>query len=169
MALYRDVATDQTITDFAPCKPNPAVPGYLEPLPADAPVPKTFTLKAGTRVVVDLTTASHDPAAFPDPETVKLDRPLESYVHFGWGPHQCLGKDSSRIMMTAIFKAIVGLKGLKRVAGPRGELKSFPASTWNGQVGREGNREWSGLRAYMTPDQKAFSPVPMTMRVRYEI
>ncbi|KAK1757044.1 heme peroxidase [Echria macrotheca] len=171
VALYRDLATDQTITDHAPCQPNPAFPDFLEPLPktTTSVEPKTFTLKAGTRVFVDLTTASHDPAAFPDPETVKLDRPLESYVHYGWGPHQCLGKEASRVMMTAIFKGVVGRKGLRRVDGPRGQLKSFPADVWGGQVGRnQGPHEWTGLRAYMTPDEKSYWPLPTTMRVRYE-
>lgn len=168
VALYRDLASDQTITDYAPCKPDPKDPTFLNPIPVENPEPKTFTLKAGTRISVDLTSASHDPAAFPDPETVKLDRPLESYVHYGSGPHRCLGEEMSRVMMTTIFKAVVGLKGLRRVEGPRGQLKNFPASHWNGQVGRVGAHDWSGLRVYMTADQRSYWPIPTTLAVRYD-
>ncbi|KAK3377487.1 linoleate diol synthase precursor [Podospora didyma] len=167
VALYRDVVTDQTLTDYAPCK---ASSNGFRPIPVEKPEVKTLHLKAGTRLFVDVTTASHDPAAFPDLESVRLDRPLDSYLHYGWGPHQCLGAQMSRVMMTGIFKAVVGRKGLQRVAGPRGELKSFLATVWNGQVGREAGHvaEWSGLRAYMTADQRAYWPIPTTLRVRYE-
>lgn len=33
---------------------------------------------------------------------------------------------------------------------------------------RGGGDEWTGLRVYMTPDQSAYSPVPTTMRVRWD-
>ncbi|KAK3321688.1 linoleate diol synthase precursor [Apodospora peruviana] len=169
VALYRELVTDQTITDYAPCQPNPSSP--TEPIPVSDAEVKTFTLKAGSRVFIDLTTASHDPAGFPDPEKVRLDRPLDSYVHYGWGPHQCLGMDVSRVIMTAIFKTVVGRKGLRRAGGARGELKSFPAAVWAGQVGRgdgeHGGHEWSGLKAYMTPDERSYWPLPTTMKVRY--
>lgn len=156
--LSRSVASDQTINDYIPRK-----------LASEAAKTKTLTAKAGARVLVDLTTASRDPAAFPDAEEVKLDRPLESYVHYGWASHPCLGKDSSQIMMTSIFKAVVRLKNLERVSGPRGELKSFPALTWNGQVGQAGESHWSGSKVYMTPDQSSYSAVPTTMRVKYQL
>jgi len=171
VALYRDVAADVTIRDYAPCEPDPAHPGVLDPVPISEPKEYTLHLTAGTRLVLDLTCASHDPAAFPDPETVRLDRPLESYVHYGWGSHRCLGMETSRVMMTAIFKAVVGLKGLARAPAPRGELKSVPVKVWSGQVRRDegaGEQAWSGLRAYMTPDQSSYWPIPTTMRVRFE-
>ena len=168
VAVYRDVATDQTIMDYVPCKPDPNDPTLLGANPVNDPKTSTLNLKQGTRVIVDLTTVSHDPAIFPDPEQVKLDRSLDSYMHYGWGPHQCLGMEISRVVMTAMFKAVVGLKGLKKVDGPRGELKSFPASVWSGQVGREAVHEWSGLRAYMTADQSSYWPMPTTLKVRYD-
>ncbi|KAK0649837.1 linoleate diol synthase [Cercophora newfieldiana] len=147
VVLYRDVVADQTVSDYAPAK---------------------VELKAGTRVLLDLTTASHDPEAFPDPESVRLDRPLDGYIHYGFGPHRCLEMEMSRVVLTEIFKNIVRLQGLKRADGPRGVMKSFPAARWNGQVGRSEEEDWTGLRSYMTPDQKSYWPMPTTMRVRYE-
>jgi len=167
VAVYRDVMTDQSVTDFVPSRPDPKDPTFVSPIPNENPESKTVTVKAGTRILVDLTTVSHDPAAFPDPETVKLDRPLDSYVQYGWGPHRCLGMEASRVIMTAIFKTVVGLKDLQKVDGPRGSPKNFPVSIWNGQVGRHTEHEWTGLRAYMTADQSSYWPIPTTMRVRY--
>ena len=171
VAVSRDVAADVTINDYAPCEPDTAHPGALDPVPVSSPKEHSLNLKAGTRLVLDLTCASHDPAAFPDPETVRLDRPLDSYVHYGWGPHRCLGMETSRVMTTAIFKVVVGLKGLARAPAPRGGLKSLPLQVWSGQVRADegaGEKVWSGLRAYMTPDQSSYWPIPTTMRVRFE-
>ncbi|KAK3985352.1 heme peroxidase [Cladorrhinum sp. PSN332] len=170
VALPRVVMADQTITDYIPCKIDPMDPTSLKPIPVQNPQPQVINLKAGSKVIVDLTTASHDPAAFPNPEQVKLDWPLESYTHYGWGPDRCLGMEMSRVIMTAIIKVVVGLEGLERVEGSRGQLKSFPAlPVWEGQAGREQRDQdaWSGLRVYMTPDQKGYWPIPSTMRVRY--
>lgn len=174
VALYRDLATEQTITDYAPCNPNPADPGSPDPVTnANIDASKTtITLPAGRRILADLVTAGHDPTAFPEPEKVKTDRPLESYIHFGWGPHQCAGMDLSRVAQTALFKAIVAKKNLRRAPGLRGQLKSMPATTWSGQVGTGAvnvvAEVWTGLRAYMTADQSGTWPVPSTMKVRWD-
>ncbi|KAK4446230.1 heme peroxidase [Podospora aff. communis PSN243] len=165
VALYRDVAADQTVSDYAPCKWNPD--GGVDPIPAD-PEPEKVGLKAGTRILLDLTTASHDPVAFPEPEKVKLDRPLDSCIHYGFGPHRCLGMEISRVVLTEIFKGIVRLPGLRRADGPRGEMRSFSPAPWSGQAGKLGDQCWTGLKVYMTPDEKSYWPMPTTMRVRYE-
>lgn len=170
MAAYRDLASDRTVTDFSPSVSSPEDASGLNPQPNQDPKPNSYKLKAGSRVLVDLISANHDPAAFPDPEQVKLDRPIESYMHYGWGPHICLGRDISRMGLTSAFKTIVGLKNLRRAPGPRGQMKSFPAQTWNGQVGSERNPEvgWTGMRMYMTADQSSYWPIPTTMRVRWD-
>ncbi len=51
VGLYRDVITDTAVQDGGP----------------------NLNLNPGDRVLLDLVTASQDPTAFPDPETVKLD------------------------------------------------------------------------------------------------
>lgn len=129
-----------------------------------------YHLKAGTRVLLNLITANHDGSVFPDPETVRLDRPIKNYIQFGWGPHLCLGQDMSIVGLTAVFKKIVGLKNLRRSPGRRGEIKSFPVAFWNGQVGKERNPDagWTGLRAYMTPDQSSIWPLPSTLKVQWD-
>ncbi|CZR65226.1 related to Linoleate diol synthase [Phialocephala subalpina] len=130
VAIYRDLATDQTIADY-----HPHSPPSDSSNPNPQPTTKTHVLKSGTRLLLNLSTASRDPTIFPSSSTVRLDRPLDSYIHYGWGPHQCLGMEASRAALTAMFKSIVGLKGLRRAPGSRGRVKSMPARVWNGQVG----------------------------------
>lgn len=171
-AVVRELTTDQTIHDFSPSLPNPSDPCGLEPLPntkANVRI-TTHNLRKGSRVLVNLTAANHDGTVFPDPETVRLDRPADSYVHFGWGPHLCLGKDMSIVGLSAAFKQIVGLKNLRRAPGRRGVVKSFPMARWNGQVGSVRNpaEGWTGLRTYMTADQSAIWPIPSTLKVLWD-
>lgn len=170
VAVYRDLATDKTVTDYSPSVASPDDPSGLNPHPDQDPKPTSYKLKTGSRILVDLVTANHDRAGFDEPEQVKLDRPLDSYMHFGWGPHVCLGRDMSRVALGAAFKAIVGLKNLRRTPGPRGQIRSFPVTPWNGQVGSERNPDggWTGLRMYMTADQSSYWPIPTTMRVRWD-
>jgi len=119
-------------------------------------------------VILDLTAASNGSAAFSGPGTVTLDRPLGSYMHYGFGPHRCFSIDMSPVVLTELFKGVVRLQGLKRVDGPRGEMKSFPATRWSGQIGRAAERDWTSLKAYMTTDQRSYWRMLTSMRVRYE-
>ncbi|KAI1392148.1 linoleate diol synthase precursor [Hypoxylon trugodes] len=166
----------QKITDDTPCLANPSDPTNPSPIPNPSPSreasARTYTLTPNQRAIIDLVTASHDFLSFPDPEVLRLDRPLSTYLAWGLGPHKCLGENITRVALLASFKIIIGLSGLKRAPGPRGECKSLEFKEWRGQAGRSavkgGGEEWTGLRAYMTPDQSAFAPVPTTMRVRWD-
>ncbi|KAK4194347.1 putative linoleate diol synthase [Triangularia verruculosa] len=129
------------------------------------------SLKAGEMVLIDLVAVSRDAGAFPEPDKVRLDRDLESYLHLDVGSG-LLGAEAGRVILTAVFKAVVRLEGLQRVEGPRGQLNGFPAMpSWSGQVRNElggSHYEESGLRTYLTADQRAFTPLPSTMRVSYQ-
>lgn len=57
---------------------------------------------------------------------MRVDRPLESYIHYGEGPHACLGKDASRVSITAMMKVVGRLDNLRRAPGPQGQLKKIP-------------------------------------------
>ncbi|TKA77124.1 hypothetical protein B0A49_03229 [Cryomyces minteri] len=43
-------------------------------------------VKPGDKVFVSFVGAAKDTVMFPDPENVRLDRPLENYIHYGVGP-----------------------------------------------------------------------------------
>lgn len=119
---------------------------------------------AGRRVLADLIVASRDPLVFPDPNEVKLDRPLDSYIHYGIGPHQCVGNHASIVAMTAMFKVVFGLKGLRRAQG------SGPGGRWYGESQGELKKIPGpyGLTLYMTADQSSFYPFPTTMKVEWD-
>ena len=103
-------------------------------------------IKAGDRVFCSFVSASREAEYFPDPEQVRLDRPLENYVHYGFGPHQCLGMDASRVAITAMLRTVAKLDNLRRAPGPAGQLKKIP---------RPG-----GFYVYMRADHGAYFPFP---------
>ncbi|EFQ34869.1 linoleate diol synthase [Colletotrichum graminicola M1.001] len=179
VAVYREAATDQVITDYAPCLLDPNDPTSRKPVVNDDIEGTKYEVKIpkGQRVICNLMTAGRDPTIFESPSEVRLDRPLESYVHFGLGPHWCAGKEISRVAQTSLFKQIVGLKNLRRAEGERGNIKNMPAGAWKGQVGLpvgsqngvgKSHEPWLGLRAFMTADQSSFWPVPTTMKVEWD-
>jgi linoleate 10R-lipoxygenase len=51
---------------------------------------------------------------------------MESYIHYGVGPHTCLGKDASQTALTAMLKVVGRLDNLRRAPGPQGQLKKIP-------------------------------------------
>jgi len=122
------------------------------------------SISAGQRVLIDFSVASRDPIAFPDPNEVKLDRPLDAYLHYGFGPHQCAGMDASITAITTLFKIVFGLKGLKRAQG------SAPGGRWYGESQGEIKKVKSptGSTIYMTPDQSSFFPFPTTMKIQWD-
>ncbi len=77
---------------------------------------------------------------------MRTDRPLESYIHYGEGPHACLGMEASRVSITAMMKVVGRLDNLRRAPGPQGQLKKIP---------RPG-----GFYIYMREDHGSYFPFP---------
>lgn len=111
-------------------------------------------IQAGDKVFCSFVGAAREPKVFPDPDTVRLDRPLESYIHYGVGPHTCLGKDVSQVALTAMLKVVGGLDNLRRAPGPAGQLKKIP---------RPG-----GFYIYMRSDWGSYFPFPTTMKINFD-
>lgn len=125
---------------------------------------QTHHLKPGDKIMLNLKAASRDPDAFPDPDRVVLTRPLDSYIHLGHGPHQCLGLPMTRVALTTMLKVIGRLDGLrpadvsvghvpeksrvKKVVKEfvPGDLKDFPES-WH-------------YHAFLTEDWDMYFPFP---------
>ncbi|MGW0964701.1 cytochrome P450 [Streptomyces sp. NPDC002516] len=67
----------------------------------------------GAVVLVALAAANHDPAAFPEPGTARLDR-RGGHVAFGLGPHYCPGAPLARLQateaLTALFRRFPDLR-----------------------------------------------------------
>ena len=51
-----------------------------------------------------------DPEGFVDPTTFNPNRPRDSYIGFGYGQHQCLGKPISNQYTVAMLKTVAGLQ-----------------------------------------------------------
>jgi hypothetical protein len=122
------------------------------------------TVPVGGRILIDLIAASRDPTVFPNPLEIDLKRPLDSYVQYGWGPHQCAGMDISKVAMTAMFKTVFSLKNVQRAQGggpggswygpSQGVLKTLPAPY--------------DMTLYMTADQSSVFPFPTTMKIQWD-
>ncbi|KAJ0163325.1 Linoleate 10R-lipoxygenase [Colletotrichum tanaceti] len=111
-------------------------------------------VRRGDRVFVSFVSAAKDPENFPRPEEVNPLRPLASYIHYGLGPHACLGRAASQVALTEMFRALFRKKNLRRVPGPQGILKKMP---------RPG-----GFFVYMKEDWGQIWPFPVSMKVMWD-
>ncbi|KAK2731617.1 hypothetical protein FQN57_003270 [Myotisia sp. PD_48] len=73
--------------------------------------------------------ACKDPSKFPNPEEFQLDRPEKDYIHFGYGPHQCLGREIALNFVVSLLKICGGLKNLRPAPHEMGNLKSIHIGT----------------------------------------
>lgn len=121
--------------------------------------PKTYNFKPGDKVMVNLRAASKDPSVFPDPMKVKLDRPIDSYIHLGHGPHMCLGWRMTNVALTAMLKIICKLPGLTAAPGPQGEIKKV-LRPFTGDANNVPD-EWK-YHAYMSEMHDMFLPFPQS-------
>ncbi|MDT9687066.1 cytochrome P450 [Streptomyces sp. P9(2023)] len=80
-------------------------------------------VREGEAVVVSQAAANHDPAVFPDPDRLVLDRPGAAHISFGHGIHYCLGAHLARLeLQITLERVTTRLPGL-RLAVPEGELR----------------------------------------------
>jgi linoleate 8R-lipoxygenase/9,12-octadecadienoate 8-hydroperoxide 8R-isomerase len=140
VGLYRDVATPMEVQEGN----------------------QGLKLVPGNRLFLNLVLASRDPTVFPDPSQVKLDRPMSAYLHYGWGPHSCLGIDASKIALTTMLKVVAKLDGLRRVKGPQGLAKKVNVTESTGLAGMQ------GYDTYMTAEWSSYWPFPSTMKVEWD-
>lgn len=80
---------------------------------------------ADQRVLLAFGAANRDPAVFPDPDVVRLDRPKNRHIAFGSGPHRCLGAPLARLELR------VGLEEWLR-AMPEFSLVDPAGVEWSG-------------------------------------
>ena len=88
----------------------------------------SITIPAGDRVLMNFPAANRDPAQFPDPDTVLIDRAHNRHVAFGIGIHRCAGSNLARMEMQVALSVF-----LERI--PEFQLDDSSAVTWcGGQV-----------------------------------
>lgn len=134
--LFRNAASDATILD-----------GKNGPI----------NVQEGQRIYTNFVQAGRDPAAFPNPLDIDLERPLETYIHHGFGPHSCLGRKIVQVAMAAQLRVFGRLKNLRRAPGLQGQLKF-----------QEPQGVPPGIKAYMKEDWSDWYPYPTTMKVHFD-
>jgi linoleate 10R-lipoxygenase len=87
---------------------------------------RSVHVKPGDKVFASFVGANREAEFFPEPDTVRIDRPMEIYIHYGLGPHACLGGEASRTALTAMLRVVGRLDNLRRAPGPQGQLKKIP-------------------------------------------
>ncbi len=76
----------------------------------------------GQKLLLMTSAAMFDTAAFPDPRKMLADRPMSSYLHFGFGIHACSGRALSELIMPVLIGKLLErnfrLDGAMKWAGP---------------------------------------------------
>ncbi|KAF7158141.1 hypothetical protein CNMCM5623_002807 [Aspergillus felis] len=112
------------------------------------------TIHKGYIEFVDFITAGRDPAKFPDPEEIRLDRPADVYIHHGWGPHACLGRAIVTTAGAVLLRVLGRLENIRRAPGPAGEMKSKMVN--------------GAFKLYLREDGSSWTPFPQNMKVVFD-
>jgi cytochrome P450 len=71
-------------------------------------------IRRGQLILPSIAAAHRDPARFPDPDRVDVERDLSEAALFGRGPHSCLGAQLARLELTTAYGRLVDeLPGLR--------------------------------------------------------
>ncbi len=80
------------------------------------------TIPAGAPVFICVGAANRDPAHFPEPETLRLDRASRRHFAFGSGIHHCVGAPLARRVVAAAIDALLdGAPNLRPLQPPGSE------------------------------------------------
>jgi cytochrome P450 len=115
---------------------------YLTPLPILSRTTTrtieidTVEIQEGDKVQLNWLSANHDPAEFPDPEEIQLDRSPNRHFAFGTGPHRCLGSHLARIELKVVLEEVlqrlpdyeINGAGVVRYAGITRGIAALPAT-----------------------------------------
>ena len=86
---------------------------YFTPAPGDG---RTVTaayelsgrhLEEGDRLWLSWSMANRDPAVFPDPDEIKIDRKNNRHTSFGLGLHRCIGSNVARTVFKGMLSAVL--------------------------------------------------------------
>lgn len=107
-------------------------------------------VSAGERVLIPWVAANHDPAVFPEPAEVRLDRDASRHLSFGIGSHRCAGAHLARAMFREMITQVLTRLPDFRVL--EDGLAGYPTS---------GNQKgWDAIPAVFTPGPRgAGAPV----------
>ncbi|MGP0029235.1 MAG: cytochrome P450 [Acidimicrobiales bacterium] len=64
-------------------------------------------LRRGDFVVMSWLGADYDPAVFPDPDEVEIDRSPNPHLAFGLGSHRCIGLHVARVLFEVMMREVL--------------------------------------------------------------
>lgn len=76
------------------------------------------TVNAGQNVLILFVAANHDPARFPEPDRLLLDRSPNRHLGYGWGTHSCIGTTFAQTALRALITSLLEHPSPLRAAGP---------------------------------------------------
>src|SRR5258708_27717956 len=98
-----DSATEEFLRFYTPA------PGDGRTISADCQIAGT-SFKEGERLWISWAMANRDPAVFPEPHTIDLERKGNRHTSFGLGIHRCIGSNMARMtfkrMLTPVPRPI---------------------------------------------------------------
>jgi cytochrome P450 len=75
-------------------------------------------MRAGQMVLLSYPAANRDPAVFPEPDRVILDRAENRHAAFGLGIHRCVGHNLARMELTVAVETFLRRVPSFRMNGP---------------------------------------------------
>ncbi|KAJ9224056.1 hypothetical protein DTO207G8_4298 [Paecilomyces variotii] len=100
----------------------------------DFPITENYTIPKGSMIVPSVWPATHDPEAYPEPDTFNPDRWItgdaekqtKNWLVFGTGPHYCLGQQYAQLnLMAMIGKASMHMDWVHHPTPQSEEIKVF--------------------------------------------
>ncbi len=85
----------------------------------------------GAMVLASTHSAGMDNRKIDQPRALRLNRPANNYLHFGYGLHTCFGQHINLAQIPAMVKSVLKLPGLRRAPGAAGKMRSvgpFPVN-----------------------------------------
>ena len=92
--------------------------------------PEAVEIPAGTLVLALTQSAMFDPRAFDQPEQFLPGRNWYHYFHFGFGPHECLGRYVGMVMIPEMVRQILLRPGLAEESPMDFGDGPFPQHWW---------------------------------------
>ncbi|GAA4238074.1 hypothetical protein GCM10022254_52450 [Actinomadura meridiana] len=87
-------------------------------------------ISPGQKIVALFAAANRDPAAFPDPDQLRLGRTPNRHLGYGWGPHACIGTIAAQAGLRGLVGALADqATGNRAVLVPDGDPVRRPTAT----------------------------------------
>jgi cytochrome P450 len=81
------------------------------------------TIPAGQGMILLGASANRDPAAFPEPDRLDIERGARHHVAFGHGVHHCIGAEIARVELAIVLESLFRRIPDLRLAKPWNELR----------------------------------------------